>query len=276
MTSSFPVADSGTARVAVVIPAYQEAATIRAVALGALRQVHTVIVVDDGSQDGTSEAIADLDLILLRNETNQGKAASLWRGMSAARTQGADVIITLDADGQHRPEDIPRFLAATLACPGMIVIGSRLHERQAFPVSRYRANRFANFWISWAAGHAIEDSQSGFRLYPVRVLDVLRLPVDRRHGFVFESEILIVAGRQGIRSVALPIRAIYAPGARPSHFRPVLDIARIVRMVAWKLVSRGFYPQGLFRSLRHSPLRVPDLEASDVGAATSAVPPGCP
>lgn len=263
------------ARVAVVIPAYQEVATIRAVALGALREAQTVIVIDDGSSDGTSAAIADLDLVLLRNEKNRGKAASLWRGMSAARAAGADLIITLDGDGQHQPDDIPRFIAAARAFPDMIVIGSRLHERQAFPPSRYGANRFANFWISWAAGHAIEDSQSGFRLYPAPLLDAVRVPVDARHGFVFESEILIAAGRAGIRSVALPIHAIYAPGARRSHFRPVLDIARIVRMVAWKLIVKGLYPRGLFASLRYPPMRLRDAESdADAAAGPSAQPQG--
>ena len=245
-------------RYAVVIPAYNESATIRDVVSRARRQAEIVIVVDDGSSDGTAEALAGLDVVLIRNDINSGKAASLWRGVDRALAMGAEAVITLDADGQHEPEDIPRFLAAVQAFPGMIVIGSRLHEKQAFPTSRYRANRAAKFCISWAAGYAIEDTQSGFRLYPASLLRTIRAAHDTSHSFVFESEILIELGRKGVRSVALPIRAIYGCHERASHFRPVLDIARIARMVVWKLIAWGFYLPGLVRSLRYPPLRVSD------------------
>ncbi len=235
-------------RMAVVIPAYNEQATIRDIALRVLRACDQVYVVDDGSADDTARCLGDLPLHLLRNAGNKGKAASLWRGIQAALADGADAVLTLDADGQHRPEDIRRFVAAAREHPEAIIIGSRLADRAAFPPSRYRANRIANFWISWAAGYRIEDSQSGFRLYPATLLRRLDIPTGRGHGFVFESEALIAAARLGYRSRSVPIAAVYAEIARPSHFRPVLDIARITRMVAWRLLSTGLNPSGLYQN----------------------------
>ena len=224
---------------AVVIPAYNEAATIRAVAGGARAQLPLVIVVDDGSTDGTSDALAGLDVVLLRNATNLGKAASLRRGSDEALQRGAPAVITLDGDGQHCPEDIPLLLAAWREAPDRIVIGSRLHRGSLIPRARYRANRVANFWISLAAGYAIADSQSGFRVYPARVLREVHVKSDRAHSFVFESEILIEAARLGVQARCVPVQVVYGDRARASHFRPVLDIARIVRMVAWRLISQG-------------------------------------
>ena len=235
---------------AVVIPAYNEVATIRDVARRTLAQLPLVVVVDDGSTDGTAAALEGLPVVLLRNETNRGKAGSLCRGAAEAARRGAVAIVTLDGDGQHCPEDIPRLLEAWRMAPPRIVIGSRLHLRAAIPPARYRANRFANFWIGWAAGYAIADSQSGFRVYPAALFAKAKVNYDEAHSFVFESEILIEAARLGVYASCVPIAVIYAQNARPSHFRPVLDIARIVRMVAWRLLARGMYLQGLVRSLR--------------------------
>ncbi|MGB7542441.1 MAG: glycosyltransferase family 2 protein, partial [Burkholderiales bacterium] len=206
--------------------------------------------VDDGSRDGTAAALEGLPLTLIRNPSNQGKAASLWRGMQYALAQGAEAVVTLDGDGQHNPGDIVRLVTASRESPGKIVIGSRLADRSNIPARRYRANRFANFWIAWAVGYPIEDSQSGFRLYPAALLRQVRVSHDRRHGFVFESEILIEASRLGFASIAVPVAAIYPRFARRSHFHPVADILRITRMVAWKLLSRGLCLPGLVNSLK--------------------------
>ena len=235
---------------AVVIPAYNEGATIRDVAQRALAQLPLVIVVDDGSTDATAAALQGLPVVLLRNESNRGKAGSLRRGADEAVRRGADVIVTLDGDGQHCPEDIPLLLEAWRTAPRRIVIGSRLHAREAIPAARYCANRFANFWISWAAGQAIADTQSGFRVYPAALFAQARVQYGVAASFVFESEILIEAAQSGVGIACVPINAVYSARARPSHFRPVVDIARIVRMVAWRLIARGLYLQGLVRSLR--------------------------
>lgn len=239
----------------ILIPAYNEARTIYAVTQRALAHGHPVIVVDDGSTDGTAERVDSLPVTLLRNSCNVGKAASLWRGMRYAIEQGARAVITLDADGQHDPADIPRFIECARCHPGAIVVGSRLHAKSAIPSVRYRANRFANFWIAWAAGQAIVDSQCGFRLYPTALLQGRDTLPGRCDGFVFESEILIDAGRAGVSIVAVPIAAIYEAKARPSHFRPIVDVMRIAGMLMRKLVARGLDLPRLYRSLTTTALR---------------------
>lgn len=244
--------DQRMQRLAAVIPAFNEVRTVRDVAARTLKHVSVVVVVDDGSTDGTGTALAGLPVTLIRNARNHGKANSLARGAEQAFTQGAEAILTLDADGQHRPEDIPRLVAAHERDRSALVIGSRLHDRGHIPRDRYLANRFANFWIAWAAGQPIADSQSGFRIYPAGLLRTLAPKAERDPGFVFESEVLIEAGRRGVRITDVPVSAVYPERARRSYFRPVLDFARIARMIAWKLVSRGLYLPGLIRSLRRS------------------------
>ena len=230
-----------------VIPAYNEAPTIRDVALRTLKVLPELIVVNDGSIDSTQEELAGLPLTVVSNPVNLGKGASLWRGFALALADGADAVVTLDGDAQHCPEDIPRLIDASRAHPGRIIVGARLWDRDRVPPLRYFGNRFANFWIAWAAGFPVADSQSGFRLYPAPVLKTVRVNPAAR--FAFESEILIEAGRAGVGSTAVPIAALYPAGARPSYYRSAVDTARIVRMIAWKLVTRGFDPLALVRSL---------------------------
>lgn len=241
--------------VAIVIPAFNEAATIGAIAGAclALPGRPRVIVVDDGSTDATAVLAAEAGAELLPQAANRGKGDSLRRGMRAALAGGAGWIVTLDADGQHRPEDIPRLLAVAARWPGAVVIGARAGADA--PRARRVANRIADFWVSWAARQQVADSQSGFRVYPATLAAVLVAGAGRAERFAFESEALIEAGRRGLRIVAVPIPAIYAAGLRASHFRPVVDIARIVRMVAGRLLARGMDPVGLWRSLRRPPDR---------------------
>ena len=240
--------DSILSRYWVVIPAYNEAATIVDVASRTIRQIKNVIVVDDGSTDGTAETLVNLPVTLLRNPVNCGKAASLWRGFQQALAAGASGVVTLDGDGQHAPEDIPRLLAEAAFHPDHVIIGARRGDQRRAAYWRYVANRVADFWVSWAAGCSFADSQSGFRVYPASLLSRLKITHGKARSFVFESEILIEATRSGHRSLAVPIEAMRRPGARPSYFRPVLDISRITCMVGWKLMSRGMYPIGLYRS----------------------------
>lgn len=235
---------------AVVIPAFNEAATIRDVAMRTLAFVPDVIVVDDGSTDGTGAELAGLPVTLIGNARNAGKAACIWRGAEVALAAGASGIVTIDGDGQHDPADLPRILHAAGARPNAIVIGSRLHARATIPKVRYCANRFANFWIGWAAGRPIADTQSGFRAYPAAVFRGLNVRHDRWSSFVFESEVLIAASRAGMEIVCVPVSVKYAAPPRPSHLRPVADISKIALMVAARLLGRGLYLPGLWRSLR--------------------------
>lgn len=231
----------------VVIPAYNEAATVRDVAARARRYCPNVIVVDDASSDGTGSGLTDVDVTLLRNERNRGKAGSLMQGFEYALSRGAVAILTLDADGQHAPEEIPAFIERSLDDPNAFLIGVRRRDQRRISFWRYAANRIADFWISWAAGRPIDDSQSGFRLYPSRLLREVTVPHGREESFVYESEILIEAARQGFAIGNVTVSVSPRLGPSPSHFRPLLDILKITRMVAWKLLRRGMFLYGLYR-----------------------------
>jgi glycosyltransferase involved in cell wall biosynthesis len=235
--------------VAVLIPAYNEAATVAEIVERALRYTQTVLVVDDGSEDGTVAQLLGLPVTLIRNDSNLGKAASLARGFAAALEQSMDAVITLDADGQHRPEDIPRLIEAAARYPGDIIIATRLRGRERMPRSRRFGNWQADFWIAWAAGYPIRDTQCGYRLYPATLLKRLAVRAGRRDSFVFESEVLIEAARIGCYARAVPIDTIYGVSPRQSHYRGASDTMRIIRMVAGNLARRGLYPLGLLRSL---------------------------
>ncbi len=254
---------ASAARVAVIIPAYEEAVTIAALVRRChrLNQVSQVFVVDDCSRDATARLAAEAGAQVLRHDINQGKGASLRDGIRAALAAGADHIATLDGDGQHQPEDLPRLLACCRDWPGRIIIGSRRAAGTDAPRARAIANRVADFWVSWAARHPIEDSQSGFRVYPADIARRVALRTDMASGFAFESEVLVEAGRIGVHTVAVDIPAIYGSGLRASHFRPVRDITRIVLMVGGKLLRMWMDPIGLWRSLTGCRLRWHEAES---------------
>lgn len=236
---------------AAVIPAFNEASTIADLVRRVRTQLPSVIVVDDGSTDTTAAELATLDVQLVSHTCNRGKGASLLDGLATARNAGFEAAVTLDADGQHRPSDIALLLHH--AGPHRLVIGNRMAETARMPCSRRVGNRIASFFISWAAGARITDSQSGFRVYPMALLNTLEMP-QRRHGFVFESEILIEASRHGFEIVEVSIPAIYAQRpARRSYYRPIIDTAAITCMVTGKILARGLDLAGLLRVLRNRP-----------------------
>lgn len=251
---------------AVVIPAYNEANTLEPLLDTILEQTDTVIVVNDASSDDTSSVAREKPVVLIEHAQNRGKAAALMTGFLKARDMHLDFVISLDGDGQHDPADIPKFLAARQRYPNHLIVGARLYNREQAPKSRLFFNKFANFWVSWAAGCAIADSQCGFRLYPMNILGGLGFYLeesnsgyvgvhkDKKHSFVFESEVLIDASRLDFGVVFVPIRSCYPQNRRKSHFRPVYDIVQITRMVAKKLFRWGFYPLGLIKSLLGKPI----------------------
>lgn len=237
-----------------VIPAFNEATTIRHLVETLLTICPRIIVVDDCSSDGTAQQLNDLPVTLLSHHVNQGKAASLKSAFVCAASKGASAVITLDGDGQHDPADAKRLLNLWRRHPDHLIIGARLHDQKHFPKARYHANRVACFWISWAAGHAIADTQSGFRVYPAAVIDLILKGKVNGSRFTFESEVLIEAARAGTETLAISIPGHYPLHARPSHFRPVVDIIKIILMVALKLLQRGMSPLGLLRSLKPAPV----------------------
>jgi glycosyltransferase involved in cell wall biosynthesis len=247
-----------SASVYVVIPAYQEAATIGPIVRQCrmIPEVSCVFVVDDGSHDETARIAAEGGATVLRHGRNLGKGASLMRGMLAAVHAGASYVVTLDGDCQHRPEDVPRLLECSRQWPRHIIVGSRRASGHSAPRARRIANRIADFWVSWAAGHPIDDSQSGFRIYPAELVQQIAVCPPKATGFAFESEFLIEAARIGFQTAAVDIPTVYgAVLKRRSHFRPVVDVTQIVLMVARKLVRAGMHPIGLWRSLTLQRLR---------------------
>ncbi|MDR3387107.1 MAG: glycosyltransferase family 2 protein [Rudaea sp.] len=249
-----PAAKTTVTNAVVVIPALNEERAIRNVVSEALTRCAQVIVVDDGSSDRTSEVIADLAIERIRHPQPLGKARALQDGFRRAVELNCDGVLTMDGDGQHAAADLPRLLAAAAQYPQHIVIGARLRGRENTPGKNRFGNQQADFWVSWACGQCVVDSQSGQRYYPRAVVELaLQLPND---GFVFESEILIEAARRGIRTVSVPIESRYQDDRRASHFRPLRDVARITRMIAWRLLRGGLMPANYWRARTVPPIIV--------------------
>ena len=252
----------GRDNIAVVIPALNEALRIRDVVEGALAHCDRVIVIDDGSDDGTSEAIADLPVTLLRHATRMGKGAGLRDGFAEALRQGALAVVTMDGDGQHRAEDIPRLLAAANRRPGWLVIGARLRRRANQPLYRRLANEFGDWGIAWGTGYQVADSQSGQRLYPANVCALACSGIPGED-FVFEAQVVMSAAQElGTRCVSVPIEARYnqvhgAPDFRPSHFRPLRDLWRITSHIVMQCLRRGGI-LAVHRSVRANPPVIDD------------------
>ena len=219
-----------------LIPAYNEHKNLAAVIEGARQHIRDVIVVDDGSTDSTAEIAIMSGAHLIRHEKNMGKGMALRSGFLHAIGNGYEAVLTLDADGQHAPEEISGFLAALDSDDADILIGSRLWDRNAIPRYRYIPNKIGIFCISKAAGCSIEDTQSGFRLYRKEVYRNIRLDTT---GFETETEILIKAGRAGYRIRSLPVSAIYSTDYK-TNFRPVRDFYRIsILVLKLSLFSRN-------------------------------------
>jgi glycosyltransferase involved in cell wall biosynthesis len=208
-----------------LIPGYNEAPRIGAVIREA-RQRLPVIVVDDGSSDGTADVAREAGATVVEQRPNQGKGAALRAGFRRAIDDGATAILTLDADGQHDPREIPRFLEAGAADPPPdLVIGSR--NFRAMPPVRRLSNELGRIAFSWAVGRPIPDNQSGYRLVSRRLAEAT-LASDE-HGFAFEVEQITTCIRMGGTIAWVPIRTIYA--GEPSHIRPIAHLREFVRIV---------------------------------------------
>jgi glycosyltransferase involved in cell wall biosynthesis len=234
----------------VLIPAHNEEKTIRAVVERVLAHIDRVLVVNDGSTDGTVAALMGLSVEIVDHAENRGKGCRLAEGFDHAINQGATAVLTIDADGQHDPDDIPAFLAAAEKAPGCLIMGDRFEDRAAIPGRRALSIRFGDFFISWASERRIRDGQCGMRLYPAVLWGRTHLPKAERAHFVFETAILLRAAEAGFAIVRVPIRARYQGFVlRPSHFRPVIDTLRIVRSVSGFLITHGLKPRGLLIAL---------------------------
>ncbi len=211
---------------AIIIPVYNHEQRISEVIRQALELGLPLIVVDDGSTDGTPDCIAQFQgITVLRHPENLGKGAALLTGFGAAVAQGCDSAITIDGDGQHLPADATSLIQSAKDAGRVIVVGRRegmIGENVPW-TSRF-GRGFSNFWVWAAGGPLIADSQSGFRLYPLP--EALHLGVKARR-YQFEVEVLVRARRKGIKTVEAPIQVIYqARGVRVSHFQPWIDFKR--------------------------------------------------
>lgn len=210
------------ADVVAVIPAYQAAHTVGAVVDGARRHVATVVVVDDGSADGTADAARAAGAEVESLPRNRGKGYALRRGIERALAHGPEAVVLMDADGQHAPDDLPAFLARWDADRPDLIVGARLGDSEPIPPARYWTNYIGSRILSWMSGLELEDSQSGYRLLSAELLRRLPLTAD---GFAVESEMLLKAARVGARVAHVRVRTIYNGGG--SHFRPLADTVRI-------------------------------------------------
>lgn len=239
----------------VLIPCLNEEKAIATVVKSALRLNVPVIVIDDGSDDRTPDIVNTLPVTLLRHARRQGKGEALRTGFRAALQQGFDAVVTMDGDGQHLADDIPRLVDVGQRFPDHIVIGARLLQREQQPKARRRANAFADWGISWACAQPIADTQSGQRWYPRSALELVELDAQN---FVFEAAVLIAASREkGLGIVSVPIASRYEASFRLSHFSPIRDVLRIAVYTLGRLIHYGGIWASYTRS-RAAPLIVDD------------------
>lgn len=223
----------------VVIPVFNHGATLRQVVIRALEVHPHVLVVDDGSTDGGADTLAGLPCEVLRHERNRGKGAAILSAAKAADERGMTHIITLDADGQHDPADIGKFLPLIAAEPGAVVIGARDFDVPNVPGSSRFGRQFSRFWLRVQTGFDVSDVQSGFRAYPVQLLRQLAL---REAGYAFEVEVLARAAWAGFPLRDVEISVYYPePDKRVSHFDKFRDNVRI-SLLNTRLTARSMLP----------------------------------
>jgi len=220
-------------RLAALVPAYQAAGTVRDVVAGMLAYVDDVLVVDDGSDDGTGAAAGAAGATVLRHSKNRGKGAALVSGFRQLERLGFSHALTLDADGQHLPSEAPRLVEAAAQAPEALIVGVRRKQGQPIRLLNRFGNWVADGLMRWITGRSLPDTQSGFRIYPLERTLALRA---RGCRFDFETEVLLLGARAGRPLLGVPVTVYYPPiGERVSHYRPCRDTALIVATVtrAW-------------------------------------------
>lgn len=213
-----------------LIPAYNEEIHIGDVVTGALAHL-PVLVVDDGSTDETARRAEAAGASVLRQIPNQGKGAAMKAGFRWAIEEDYEAVITLDADGQHDPAELPSFLQAYQAGCADLIIGAR--DFSQMPPIRRLANTLGRWLFSWAIGRPVHDNQSGYRLISRRLLEVMQ--ASEEQGFQFEVEMIVVCVQRGFRLAWTPIRTIYA--GESSHINPWQHTVEFLRLV-WQTRQR--------------------------------------
>lgn len=240
--------------VCAVIPTYQNAKTLLKVVADVHRVVDTVFVVDDGSNDGTAALLDkatgnERPEKVLTHPKNCGKGAALKTGLTYARQQGFRYAVTVDADGQHRADDIPALLKAVEEEPDALAIGSRGLQHENMPAKSTFANRFSNFWFALQTLQRLPDTQSGLRVYPLRRLHGLRWMSAR---YEAELTLLVFSAWAGVKLLPVPVSVYYPPrDQRVTHFRPGRDFTRISvlnTLLCFLMVVYG-WPRIFFRQI---------------------------
>jgi glycosyltransferase involved in cell wall biosynthesis len=212
-------------RVIVLIPALNAERLIAPVIAAARRQCEPVVVIDDGSTDRTSDVAREAGAIVLRHPVNRGKGGALKTGFAYAMENGFDGVITLDADGQHLPADIPKFLDCHAKSGADLIIGGRAHLFEGMLPRRRLANRISSWFVAKLSATGITDSQSGYRFYSANLLRNVKL---RTEGFDMETEVIIRAGlARRFHVTTIPIDLGFVDGVATSHYKPVADSLRI-------------------------------------------------
>ncbi|MEW5961659.1 MAG: glycosyltransferase family 2 protein [Chloroflexota bacterium] len=213
-----------------LLPAYNEARRLPPVIAG-VRAHLPALVVDDGSGDDTANAAAAAGAAVVRQKPNQGKGAALRAGFRQALEQGYEAVLTLDADGQHDPAEIPTFLHTYRQRQADLIIGSR--DFSQMPPVRRLSNTLGGWAFSWAVGQPIRDNQSGYRLLSRRMMEAVLS--SHEQGFEFEVEMIVVCLQRGFRLDWVPIRTIYAD--QGSHINPARHLFNFLRLV-WQTRQR--------------------------------------
>lgn len=228
--------DSLTNRIWCAVPVFNNSATVKSIASACRLYLNNVLVIDDGSADADiSDMFAGADIAVIRHEKNRGKGEAIMTAAKYIAAKGGLFMITIDADGQHYPEDLDKFISVLKDNDSCIVIGCRNFNAENIPGSSRFGRKFANFWLRVETGISIDDCQSGFRAYPVKHLLELKLRGSR---YDFESEVLARAVWAGLELKTVEVSVWYPePMKRISAFRPVLDNLRISLMHA-RLVGK--------------------------------------
>ncbi|MFD2726860.1 DUF2062 domain-containing protein [Hyunsoonleella rubra] len=238
--------------VCVLIPTYNNERTLKRVLDGVLEITDRVIAVNDGSTDNTKnilEGYPQIEKVYIQK--NKGKGNALREGFKRAVELGYDFAITIDSDGQHFPEDISVFMGELERSENknMLLIGARNMSQEGVPGKSSFGNKFSNFWFWFETGIKLTDTQSGFRLYPLKAIDKLRLVTNK---FEYEVEVMVKAAWEGIEVKNVPIQVLYDENERVSHFRPFKDFTRISILNTYLVFLTLVYikPRSLFRKLK--------------------------
>lgn len=234
----------------VIIPTYNNERTLKRVINGVLKYTKHIIVINDGATDSTPELLqAYQDVEQVHFPENRGKGVALREGFKKAYALGYSYAITIDSDGQHYPEDLETFINDIEENPGCLLIGDRNMTQEGIPKKSSFGNNFSNFWFKFETGVKLTDTQSGYRLYPLKHLANLRYYTNK---FEFEIEVIVRASWKGITVKNVPIQVLYDESERVTHFRPIKDFTRISILNTVLVFIALFYikPRDFFKKLK--------------------------